>query len=232
MRILIATIFLTVLAMTAVAQEDFRPRKELLAVAAKAGETVADLANRVGADADDIARFNGLLPTTRLGAGRLVSIPAKFVGCRKTIAESPELRGLKLGMAKADFIALLDPKVRSTFEVIPRAPDYYFLDRVRFAGLSGVSTEFVSDKLSVLKVEYDRDVSWRDDEEFAATVSEKLNLPSKLWTKDFDSLVMDCGDVLIKARQNSVELIDVTALNTKAQSDRREAERKKKEFKP
>ena len=46
-------------------------------VKAKAGDTVAKLAERNKADAAEVAKFNGLLPNSVLGAGREIKIPAK-----------------------------------------------------------------------------------------------------------------------------------------------------------
>jgi len=46
-------------------------------VRAKAGDTVAKLAERYGADATEIAKYNGLLPNTILGAGREIKVPGK-----------------------------------------------------------------------------------------------------------------------------------------------------------
>lgn len=46
-------------------------------VKAQAGDTVAKVAQRYGANATEVAKFNGLLPTSILGAGREIKIPTK-----------------------------------------------------------------------------------------------------------------------------------------------------------
>jgi len=46
-------------------------------VKAQAGDTVAKVAQRYGANATEVAKFNGLLPTSVLGAGREIKIPTK-----------------------------------------------------------------------------------------------------------------------------------------------------------
>ncbi len=46
-------------------------------VKARAGDTVAKVAERNGADATEVAKFNGLLPNSVLGAGREIKIPGK-----------------------------------------------------------------------------------------------------------------------------------------------------------
>lgn len=46
-------------------------------VKAQAGDTVAKLATRNGADPTEVAKYNGLLPSSVLGAGREIKIPTK-----------------------------------------------------------------------------------------------------------------------------------------------------------
>lgn len=52
------------------------PSKSVKVVKAQAGDTVAKLAARVGANPTDVAKYNGLLPNSVLGAGREIKIPA------------------------------------------------------------------------------------------------------------------------------------------------------------
>ena len=46
-------------------------------VKAQAGDTVAKVAERAGANATEVAKFNGLLPNSVLPAGREIKIPSK-----------------------------------------------------------------------------------------------------------------------------------------------------------
>lgn len=46
-------------------------------VKAQAGDTVSKLAVRIGADPTEVAKYNGLLPNSVLGAGREIKIPSK-----------------------------------------------------------------------------------------------------------------------------------------------------------
>ena len=46
-------------------------------VRAKAGDTVAKVAERAGANPTEVAKYNGLLPNSVLGAGREIKIPAQ-----------------------------------------------------------------------------------------------------------------------------------------------------------
>ncbi len=56
---------------TAVAQSNVR------VVKAQSGDTVAKLATRHGADPSEVAKYNGLLPNSVLGAGREIKLPIK-----------------------------------------------------------------------------------------------------------------------------------------------------------
>jgi membrane-bound lytic murein transglycosylase D len=51
------------------------PSKSVTVVKAQAGDTVAKLATRHGANPTDVAKYNGLLPNSVLGAGREIKIP-------------------------------------------------------------------------------------------------------------------------------------------------------------
>jgi len=51
------------------------PAKPVTVVKAQAGDTVAKLAARHGANPTDVAKYNGLLPNSVLGAGREIKIP-------------------------------------------------------------------------------------------------------------------------------------------------------------
>ena len=46
-------------------------------VRARAGDTIAKIAEREKVDATEVAKFNGLLPNSVLGAGREIKIPSK-----------------------------------------------------------------------------------------------------------------------------------------------------------
>jgi LysM repeat protein len=50
--------------------------KAVKVVKAMAGDTVAKLATRNNADPTEVAKYNGLLPNSVLGAGREIKIPA------------------------------------------------------------------------------------------------------------------------------------------------------------
>ncbi len=51
------------------------PQSNVRVVKAQAGDTVATIARRYGVNATEVAKFNGLLPTSILGAGREIKLP-------------------------------------------------------------------------------------------------------------------------------------------------------------
>jgi len=53
------------------------PSSNVKVVKAQAGDTISKLATRNGADPTEVAKFNGLLPNSVLGAGREIKIPNK-----------------------------------------------------------------------------------------------------------------------------------------------------------
>jgi LysM repeat protein len=53
------------------------PASNVKVVKAQAGDTISKLASRNGADPTEVAKFNGLLPNSVLGAGREIKIPNK-----------------------------------------------------------------------------------------------------------------------------------------------------------
>ena len=53
------------------------PMSNMTIVKAQAGDTVAKVATRHGADPTEVAKYNGLLPNSVLGAGREIKIPSK-----------------------------------------------------------------------------------------------------------------------------------------------------------
>jgi LysM repeat protein len=52
--------------------------RTLKTVKAQAGDTVSKIATRNNADAIEVAKFNGLLPNSPLGAGREIRLPGKY----------------------------------------------------------------------------------------------------------------------------------------------------------
>src|SRR5437868_5043963 len=98
----------------------FAQSVEQLVVEARAGDTVKKVALRYGADPVEVAKYNGLLPASVLGAGRKIKIPRATTAqpastCKLTVADVPAVRGLKLGMSKAEFSDLIASEWRDLY---------------------------------------------------------------------------------------------------------------------
>jgi LysM repeat protein len=113
------------------------PPSPIRIVKAKAGDTVAKLAQRNNQNAGEVARLNGLSPNSVLGAGRPIKLPSPFqqptivrthpdrklfdtstnrgenqrtrVGapCSLSVKYAPTIRGLKVGMDKSQVVGIL-----------------------------------------------------------------------------------------------------------------------------
>jgi hypothetical protein len=200
-------------------------------VPAQAGETVEKLAVRVGADPVEVAKFNGLLPGSVLGAGRPVRVPS-LQKCDKTLDAAPQLRGLKLGMPKSEFLLMIEPRHRTTFEVLGKVFPMNMIDPAKFDGVRQIGTEFQNNKLKALEVKYDRDVDWASDREFAAHLSKTFDLPDLAWSGSAMGEVMNCRDFRIEVRANEILLVDIIAERAQREAEALEKEQRKKFFKP
>jgi LysM repeat protein len=97
------------------------PTNTVRVVKAKNGDTVSTLAAREKVSAVEVAKFNGLLLTTKLPAGREIKIPndggtvkraSLNASCNLTLKDAPVLRGLRLGMTPAEVSTVLGLTVK------------------------------------------------------------------------------------------------------------------------
>jgi hypothetical protein len=199
-------------------------------VLARDGETVAEVAARSGADPVEMAKRNGLLPSTKLKFLTKIFLPP--VACSKTLAESPEIRGIKLGMAESTFIALLNNRRQYDFSMTRFYPGIDFKDPDRYEGVQTVSVDFVNAKLYEFQVNY-TGVSWDNSGEFIDNISQNFKLPRDAWRTDRDGdYQLDCGDFSIKANTNEIHLQDRVAEKAKLKAERAAEQKKKEVFKP
>lgn len=169
-------------------------------VTAHAGDTVEKIADRLGVDAVELAKFNGLLPNSVLGAGREIKVPPRAARkpetkvpapivpkpvCEIDIANSPTVRGLKLGMPESD-AALL---IRETFKRGGVDPIYYrwaeaaTMSRAPFEQIEFVSLESFDRKISEIVIQYD-EIKWKNVQEFVDAFAPKMGLPAEGWDVD------------------------------------------------
>lgn len=199
-------------------------------VVAQDGDTIESLAKRAGADPIAVAKYNGLLPNTKLFKGREVNLPGPDPLCSLQISDLPAIRGMSLGMPKAEMLDLLRPRARELVGMAGEVPSSQLINNAE--GIDGIRFNFWDGRLLSFGVSYDRS-DLTDDKEFAAMIADRLHLP-QAW-KDLGGLtgqVMNCGSFAIKVHVHDLSVDDLEAERRKAQAEKMEIERKRKEFKP
>lgn len=172
--------------------------------------------------------------------------------CSLTLAQSPEVRGLKLGMSVEEVLRLFpgrsdEPSIRNAissadkefgvarFSVSthPHAPES------KFAGISGLSFEFLDSRLASLWVQY-IGPEWRSVDEFISRLAGPFNLPGPYsWepTNTGDQKILKCGGFEVRVSAGGPSLNSLLLRNPAAEQivrDRRNEvkERARQAFKP
>jgi len=138
--------------------------------------------------------------------------PAKTpAACGLTIAQSPTVRGLRLGMPEADAARL----VRQEFRPWPTDPVYLrglpFLVPPRIGGFEGVELMTLASfdgKLSRIEIKYD--IDWKDIGEFVDNFTPKLGVPADAWKIGSTEATMRCRDFDLRLQiiSNDLQLVD------------------------
>jgi hypothetical protein len=152
------------------------------------------------------------------------ALSQKPAPCELTIADSPTIRGLKLGMAEEDFRKLLgDPQALILTS--------YDLRRVKgFENIQAVRFDFYRGRLMRFDITYDETQKWNTPAEFADALTEPLKLPRPSWKLSSLLGEMECKEfsVSIDPGLRKIRLSDKVA-----QSAMKEEEKQKqKAFKP
>lgn len=209
------------------------------AVVAQEGDTIAMLATRHGVDPVGMAAFNGLLPNSKLTAGRHVNVPNETVLKQLcNLRTPPEIRGLRLGMEKQEIQVLMTDKMielaRMTEDslALRTASNYSFRDRERFKGIWSLRFDYHDGKLSELEVQYERDVKWASDYEFVQVVGSNFGLPNDAWQMHAGEYVMPCDGFRIVVTLDKITLRDTIAEKAELKATKMAEEAKKKAFRP
>jgi hypothetical protein len=166
-----------------------------------------------------------LLTLTTLTFGQA----AKPAPCELTIAQSPEVRGLKLGMAEAD----LKKKLGGNPDPIVTRYDLNKLSG--FDSVQSIGWELYRTRLMRLDVTYDDSIIWNSGAEFAEALSGPLSLPQSSWrfAGPFNA-DLDCKEftVSIDSKMRRVRLFDKTTQAAMKEDEKQKQADKKKAFKP
>lgn len=172
--------------------------------------------------------------------------------CSLTLAQSPTIRGLKLGMDVEEVLRQFpgrgsDPTVRTNLLWADKqfgvarfnAPTHPYHSESRFAGILQFDFEILDKRVSGFSILYDGP-EWRSIDEFVARIAESLNLPgASYWTpSNLPTLkTLKCAGFEISAWLGSPDSHSLRIRDTAAEQivkDRQiEAKEKaRKDFKP
>ena len=230
-------------------------------VKAKTGDTVAKLAEREGVSAVEIAKYNGVPPTSLLSVGRKIKIPSisesgqnnaqtgntsvtnsKEEATCKT-STSPVIQNLRLGMTINEVSKKISKNI--TVKKLPNvSPETYFAMVSNLKGVRQLSLNFFKGKLFLIKVYYDNSIEWNGIFEFQKIVSKTLNIPN-VWKGEysFEKQILctnfDIKIVNLSSNNFSLAVTDNNVIQDMVdemvlnEKKRREREKSKKEnFKP
>ena len=172
--------------------------------------------------------------------------------CPMTMAHSPTIRGLKLGMDLEEVFQQFpdrrtDPSVRQMLQWADKqfgvarfsASTYPYQSEKRFAGISQFDFEFLDNRLSAFGVHYEGP-EWNSVDEFISRVAESLNLPNaNYWTPSNPATIktLKCEGFEITAMvggpgSNSLRIRNPAAEQIVRTRQIEAKERARKEFKP
>lgn len=185
-------------------------------------------------------------------------ISASAQKCELTLAQSPELRGLKLGMsvgkagARLVGVAIAKPNNLGIQTVELPAAVLKRIDPTASADVRHGSLIFFDGRLMWIKIVYDDSLEWKSADEFAFNVSQALGLPP-VWPRrrtpyDDDYLdryayrTLECVGFKVtvslvprprsRSREAIIDLTDDTFETLAVERAKEVEERKKSAFKP
>jgi hypothetical protein len=185
--------------------------------------------------------------------GQTQSGAATKRSCDLTVAQSPEVRHIRLGMNLDEVLGLFpgsreDPEIRSALSRADQQfgvtrfnvnPDRY-ASKAKFEGIRYLMFEFLDNRLTSLLVGYSGP-EWKSVDDFVSRLSESLNLPgAKDWEASQDSLkTLKCEGFEIRAfiggtggNSNSLYIRSLVAEQVVRDRQAEVKEKARKEFKP
>lgn len=206
-------------------------------VLARAGETVKTIAERIGVNAVDLAKYNGLLPDSTLREGYRITVPPGTI-CPLTIDRAPVIRGLKLGMIEKDAEAFLgELRFTPNFETMTRSTSVFVTDKDGFENVRFISLQTFDSKIYRIDVSYRTGVQWHSLGEVIENFAPKLGLPDKLWNKDLFGYraTMPCKGFEVEINTHidvDVVLTDMKVVEQIAKESKASEQYRKKAIKP
>jgi len=155
--------------------------------------------------------------------------------CQKTLAESPSISGLKLGMSFQD----LQATIGSSIKIKPTKSGEgtifeNFFDHSAPSSLAGVRAlyvRFFNNRTYQIEVFYEEKAGITKIEDLTAHMSQEFDLPPMAWTAKNGIATMKCGGFSLSADKvlnPHIELTDDAELAAFNEKRRREKTQKKK----
>ncbi len=152
-------------------------------------------------------KFSNLFSAIVLVLGCALCAAAQESKCALKPSQSPEIRGLRLGMTPAQVTARF-PQLRlgtaNDFGQSKAFLDSNYLAQIvetAFQGVDSISLNFIDNRLVELGVGY-ATLPWRDLNQFVEKFSELVKLP-KGWKEGENPLTLDCAGLQVHARSST-----------------------------
>jgi hypothetical protein len=179
-----------------------------------------------------LARFcvSLLLCLTCAGA-----IAAQETKCTLTYAQSPELRGLRLGMSAQ--------QLKAVHKILGTEPEDEFRvtrlrlepgDQLAAEAVRDIAVELMSDKVVTIRLVYNPTTDWKDQDEFTDGLSKALKLP-RAWKPEkvgaaVTGMLMECAGFKVSATLigGRIPVVYLAAKDAEPMLLRRQAEKEKR----
>lgn len=144
--------------------------------------------------------------STYMVGGQVVTTSPKY--CEKTLAQSPAIKGLKLGMSEQVAARLMGV----TFNAYPSEPSYLrwaWRNPTNVPGFEGVRyIELITFGGKLVEIESLYYVEWNSENEFVKDFTLKLGLPADAWERLAESMstpknIMSCKSFNVELKMGS-----------------------------
>lgn len=159
--------------------------------------------------------------------------------CTQTVQDSPQFRGLKLGMTTTELLKTYRTQIEKStgYEGELGETNFTILNMdapAKLQGVEGIRGRIFNGRIHFITLIYGDGTYWSGIEDFQANVLSKLNIPAENWnvTKKINSANVACDGFRINVFVMSGNaVIDVTDTSVKAELEK-QIEAKKKNIQP
>jgi hypothetical protein len=183
-----------------------------------------------------------VLPIALILVSGLVAFAQERRPCTIEFEQAPYLRGLKLGMLRADVEKLIKLESSESSQMIVIG----LIGRPNFESVGQVGLRFVDqadskkygwpvNSLQAILILYGQDIKWRDVQEFVGTAAPGLGLPGAAFKVEGENASLKCNGFAVSMAVNQIEMIRTETANENINRERAENEKNeaaKKAFKP